>query len=162
MSRCGDGIGSTTSLQALALGCQDLIELDLGWTGVEDQGVSVLLQSCKLLARLCLQGCKQLTVSTAEVLGSSYGNQLAWVDLSWVNAMDAQVIYYCFSSKNCTRGAFKESFVPYSRRRKLCVTCAIKGFIHLQSKLDLMRTDLIKFSIMLHRWSKRLWRGSHT
>ena len=138
MSRCGDGIGSTTSLQALALGCQDLIELDLGWTGVEDQGVSVLLQSCKLLARLCLQGCKQLTVSTAEVLGSSYGNQLAWVDLSWVNAMDAQVIYYCFSSKNCTRGAFKESFVPYSRRRKLCVTVHVQSRVSFICKVNLI------------------------
>jgi len=91
VSRCGDSIGSTASLQALAVGCQHLIELDVGWTGVEDQGVSALLQRCKLLTKLCLQGCKQLTVATAEVLGSSYGDQLTWVDLSWVNAMDAQV-----------------------------------------------------------------------
>ena len=90
LSRCGDRVAACEALAALASGCPELRDLDVGWTGADDGGVRSILAACGRLERLGLQGCKRLTAAVVDAMAAHPG--LLWCDLSWVNAMDTSIV----------------------------------------------------------------------
>ena len=90
--RC-EGI-TDAGLAALALGCRHLTTLDISWSqGVGDDGLRSMLE-LPALTHLTLGGVKALTKGgiTAALAAAPCRHQLRVLDLSWVNAVDADTV----------------------------------------------------------------------